>query len=371
MKTNIFVLLALFCSFNLQAYSNFIENPYTPYPPGCATIPDLQTALNGDKVAKFFERVIPLYAPGSSTTPVDTLVTAYRVACADTNRSVIWLAFNAPEGSPGEQYYLTPEVRVVIGESMYYGVTLEREPNSWDLGNHPWQYSQVFGYRDDWFFGGGDSHDRTWIFVLDAHAPINDGFEAGYAISPSQYNGGLRLELNWRDQQGWDIQVPSTASLFASTPRVPLSGRLSGNWVVDGASDQGFVIAVSEVVPDSVPEPNELLESPLLMFLSWYTFDADGEMLWLTGAAQFAMGATEVTIPIEKVTHGEFMGDKTADRSVVGSVTITGNNCNDLSLQYNLSDIGLGSGTKHLERLFSLETAGYVCRDLEARMATK
>jgi Tol biopolymer transport system component len=56
---------------------------------------------------------------------------------------------------------------------------------------------------------------------------------------------------------------------------------------------------------------------------------------------------------------------------VVGSVTITGNNCNDLSLQYNLSDIGLGSGTKHLERLFSLETAGYVCRDLEARIDTR
>jgi hypothetical protein len=80
------------------------------------------------------------------------------------------------------------------------------------------------------------------------------------------------------------------------------------------------------------------------------------------------MGETEVTIPIEKVTHGEFMGSKTADRSVVGSVTITGNNCNDLNLEYDLDDIDLGSGTKRLQRRFSLETAGYVCRDLEARI---
>ena len=90
MKTNIFVLLALACSFNLQAYSNFIENPYTPYPPGCATLPDLQTALDGDKVVKFFERVMPL-EDSLLRTKVDALVTAYRVACADANRSVIWL----------------------------------------------------------------------------------------------------------------------------------------------------------------------------------------------------------------------------------------------------------------------------------------
>jgi hypothetical protein len=83
------------------------------------------------------------------------------------------------------------------------------------------------------------------------------------------------------------------------------------------------------------------------------------------------MGATEVTIPIEDVSNGEFMGDKAAERSVVGSVTITGNNCNDLTLQYDLGDIDLGSGTEHMQRLFSLETAGYVCRDLEARMAAK
>ena len=164
---------------------------------------------------------------------------------------------------------------------------------------------------------------------------------------------------------------PTGESLNANS-RLPLSGRLSGNWVVEGASDQGFVIAISELVPDAaVPAPEDLLDSPLLMFLSWYTYDANGDLLWLTGAAQFAMGDTEVTIPIEDVSNGEFLGGKTADRSVVGSVTITGNNCNDLSFQYDLGDIGLGSGTKHLERLFSLETAGYVCRDLEARMATK
>jgi hypothetical protein len=55
----------------------------------------------------------------------------------------------------------------------------------------------------------------------------------------------------------------------------------------------------------------------------------------------------------------------------VGSVTITGNHCNDLGFEYELTAIGLGSGNTHLERPFSLETAGYACRDLEARIAEK
>jgi hypothetical protein len=107
------------------------------------------------------------------------------------------------------------------------------------------------------------------------------------------------------------------------------------------------------------------------MFLSWFTYDSDGEMLWLTGAAQFHMGAPFLTVPIEKVNHGEFMGNKTADREVVGSVTIAGSNCNNLRFDYDLTDIGLGTGTQNLHRLFSLETAGYTCRDLEARIEAK
>jgi hypothetical protein len=92
----------------------------------------------------------------------------------------------------------------------------------------------------------------------------------------------------------------------------------------------------------------------------------DGNLLWLTGA--FEIGDTQITIEIELVTNGEFLGTKVADREVVGSVSITANDCNDLSFNYELNDIGLGSGNERLERLFSLETAGYVCRDLDARI---
>ena len=190
----------------------------------------------------------------------------------------------------------------------------------------------------------------------------------------AQYNGAFTLKLDWGEQTGYLVEIPPTETVLSTNPSIPLSGRLSGNWVVEGASDQGFLISISELVEGNAPFHESVyshLQSPLLIFLSWYTFDAQGNKLWLTGAAEFATGESQVTIPIEEVSNGEFMGSKTADRSVVGNMTIKGNNCNDLTLQYNLEEIGLGTGSQHLNRLFSLETAGYVCRDLEARMEAK
>ena len=229
---------------------------------------------------------------------------------------------------PYGQHYQTPEVRAVINENRYYVVSLVREPNSWELGIEPWSHSQTFGGGQD-FLG---PYATSWVFVLDSTAAIPGRFEPDQALSLSQYNGSFRLELNWRDSLSYAIDVPPTESVFSERPRMAISGRLSGNWVMEGASDQGVVLAISELVPNAVPELDALLHSPLVMFLSWFTYDTAGNMLWLTGAAQFAMGATEVTVPI---------------------------------------DIGLGSGTQRLQRLYSLEPAGFVCRDLEARILTK
>lgn len=363
MKTISIVLLALFYCINAQAYSNFIENPYTLYPPGCATIPELQTTLYGDNVVKFFERevVLPILY---SHEELPAKISAYRVACADADRSLIWLEFSLPEGSfytlPGP-----PEVRAVIGNSQTTAMRLVDEPNGWGVGAASWFSSQIF--EEDWHWDGRTPR-KTWIFLLDNLTPFSAHFDPQVFMSPSQYNGSFNLEVNWRSDGGFVIEVPATAGLVTANPRIPLSGRLSGNWVVNGASDQGFVMAISEMVPETVPAPDELMDSRLLLFLSWFTYDADGGKLWLTGSAQFEMGASEIAMPIERVTNGQFLGGKEADRATVGNVTIIGNNCNDLRFEYDLTDLGLGSGTQHLQRLFSLETAGYVCRDLEARI---
>jgi hypothetical protein len=165
------------------------------------------------------------------------------------------------------------------------------------------------------------------------------------------------------------IDVPATVELFpAPLPRLPLSGRHSGTWVIAGAADQGFQLAISEQVGERQDFTPGAPDLPLVIFLSHYTYDAHGDMLWLTGVAEFAPGTSEVTIPIVKVTNGQFRGAQPANRETAGTVTLTSNNCDDLTFDYDYSSLGLGSGSARMQRLFSLETAGYDCRDYDARV---
>jgi hypothetical protein len=360
MKSCVFALLMVVCSFELQAASVLVGNPYTPYPPGCATLPDLQAALYGGNRAKVFDGRVSLNTTSRPREVRDVNLAVYRVACAEPNRSIIWLEFSIPEGVDPHTVYEIPNIMAELDHDPSHRVRVElvREPNIWGVGIAPSYFvrpAQTFGNPEE---NTESDHDKRWIFVID-----------GYQ-NASQYNERFTLEL---EDSGsgtvYRIEIPATASSLIANPRIPLNGRLSGNWVMEGIPDQGLLISISEQADDqSGAEAPDPLDFRLLMFLSWYTYDADGELLWLTGAAEFALGATEVAVPIELVTHGQFFGSKTADREVVGSVTITGNNCNDLGFQYDLEDIGLGSGTQNLQRLFSLETAGYVCRDLEARV---
>lgn len=384
MRTNIVLLAAVLCSFSAQAFQGFIENPYTPYPPGCATLPELQRTLfdhmvvnnsypDGGRPVSVFEQTgseqqtIALVNALNPAEKLDATVEVRRISCADSDRSVLWLVFYIPADTDHTARFWLPEVRADLGGNVYVPMSLSREPNGWGLGTTAHFEIQTFGGVADY----EDGHLKAWFFVLDNLSPLGPYFSVSSLMSPAQYNGAFNLELkaggDWADGT-YVFEAPP--NMAAYTP-VPLSGRLSGNWVADGAADQGFMISISELVPDAVPAPEQLLNSQLLMFLSWFTFDADGDMLWLTGAQRFSVGSRSVSIPIEKVTHGEFLGNKTADREVVGNVSVSSSNCNELNITYDLTNLGLGAGSQTLHRPYSLETAGYTCRDLEARIQAK
>ncbi len=352
MRTLIMAWL-LFASCSIQAYENFIENPTAPYPAGCATIPDSQTFIYGDNVERVYDEELTLTDSTDLSTELPVNVHVYRVACAEPNRSVIWIEFEIPAFlNPDETFYLTPQMQAFVnGESI--PMRLTGEPNTWGSATEPDGFAHVIGGYQEFSNGA----ELTWIYVLDNLSLYSTFSDPDVFMSAAQYNDAFELDLSSLNST-WTIEIPSTFDTLNANSRIPLSGRLSGNWVVNGVPDQGFVIAISELTNSLDP----------LMFLSWYTYDNDGKLLWLTGAAQFEIGDTRITIPIELVTNGQFLGTKTADREVVGSVIITANDCNDLSFHYELNDLNLGSGDETLQRLFSLETAGYVCRDLEARV---
>jgi hypothetical protein len=159
--------------------------------------------------------------------------------------------------------------------------------------------------------------------------------------------------------------------MFEPEIGIPFSGRLSGIWTSAGAEDQGFMISISnQVVPEPAPNDNGegiARESlPLILFFAQYTYDDEGQLLWLTGAKILPQGSQQVELPIEEVTGGEFMGQTVASRKLIGTVKLTAISCNDLRLEFDYSTLGLGTGSLQLQRLFSLETAGHECRDYAA-----
>jgi hypothetical protein len=371
MKPPVILLLALLGCGTALANSNFVSNPSLPYPPGCAHPPIAAGPVEAElQTATFFEGTIlrPAWQTGEW---IELRLKAYRSRCSEPGRSLVWLELTLPAKYAGRAIELSlPWIEAVPPGSWSRFLQLVTEPGGWGSGLQfdrelTLLVSQPLGleeYRDS-------SVERRWLFLLDNLSPVSEwGLYFGRGLSAAEYNARFSMKL-YSVPQDLKIEVPATAELFPGpSPRLPLSGRHSGTWVIAGAADQGFQLAISEQVGERQDHAPGVPDLPLVLFLSQYTFDSQGGMLWLTGVAEFDPGASEVTVPIVKVSNGQFRGGQAADRETVGSVTLTSNSCNDLTFDYDYSSLGLGTGSRRMQRLFSLETAGYDCRDYDARV---
>ena len=124
--------ITVFCSGGIQAYSNFYENPSIPYPPGCATLPDQQAMLYGDKAIKVAELEMKLSSAYGPKSKLPVYLDVYRVACADPGRSIIWLEFSSLSQDYFE--YTVPEVAAFINGTEFHLLSLARMTNTWDFG---------------------------------------------------------------------------------------------------------------------------------------------------------------------------------------------------------------------------------------------
>lgn len=370
-------LFALILSGHAMANSNFITNPYLPYPPGCGLVPemDAQGRLEAPAVNVYDGIIETLDVRNSEWVPIQ--FRAYRSPCSEPDRSLLWLTLTLDANHASETAeLLLPSIGVQLsGQASNTWINLATETNGWGSGAEfdrqatyltASQRGQLY-YYDPLSANG----KRRWMFVLDSFPPLSEWWPWAGVLTASKYNDRFTLTVrSGQASKEITIDVPATSELLpAPAPRLPISGRLSGNWVIAGAADQGVTLSISGKIPPDrsyAPDGDELT---MVVFLAHYTFDASGHMLWLTGAAEIAQGAYEVTIPIERVINGDFRGSRSADREIVGSVTIASNSCNDLAFNYDYSALGLGSGEKRLSRLFSMETAGHDCRDYEARVA--
>lgn len=363
-----------------MANSNFVTNPYLPYPPSCARMPGSSaTALADTGAVKFFEA--PIYLPDQQTfEQVDFVLSAYRSPCSEAGRSLLWLEFRLAEADADKDIQvMLPVIVADFGTELNYGSPLlvpVSDPNSWGSGSAVDRERIMLVTRPHGDPDGNDGDvlktgERNWWFLLDNESPLIDyGFNLAQLMDAAAYNSRFSLRLRYPPNYPIvQFEVPSTAEMgMVASDNFPFTGRLSGNWVIEGANDQGFMLAISSLVDKPGVDKSGFPPLAMVIFFSQYTFDQSGKMLWLTGAVEFSPGTRQVDIPIDEVNQGEFRSGQPAQRRTVGQITLTANNCNDITMEYDYGSLGLGSGTKRLQRLISLETAGYDCRDYAARV---
>ena len=355
----------------------YVEPALAPYPPGCVTLPARQVELYGDNAALFWTGSLPLELVNKRAGGPDFgLVEAsmYRVACAEPGRSAIMMEFRLPGewADPLESRFILPSFTAEgPGGFHYVPFELKAEPNGW--GQSPEQQSLTRHSLGDYTGGWDNPRLFTWRYILDM-APLG----AGWQLMADAYNEAfVLLGYSMGALHGPFIEVPATRSVIEPNPTLPLNGRLTGVWVEPGSTDQGLLLSFGSPVPAAGSKDPSPQRPELGLFLSWFTFDAEGRQLWLAGDARFPQGASEVWLPLIRVAEGQFLGPPAAPglgvdpRTLAGEIHIKARSCNALEVDYDLSSLALGAGSFRLQRLDALETAGYPCRDYEARLASR
>jgi len=325
-------------SASVRAFEGYYTHWWTPYPPSCVfTLTSAYDPDNQGEPQLLVGETISLGSIDISSPPVQVEMEVIRKSCTEENRSALFMILKNPDESP----YRAPKISAHIKDETYK-LRLSDEPNT----------------RFE------DNASKTLVgnvmFVIDGA----DFRETNNAITADQYNGAFKLVVEDTGETGnvYEYDLPANNPNLKPKRKL-LNGRMSGTWVVEGATDQGFQLSIQELWTNESAQPHA--------FLSWYTFDNDGNTLWLTGAGVFGvMGDSGVLLEMELVTNGEFMGSKKADRQRLSDASLFVENCNRLRFHYNLEELGLGKNIVYLKRLFSLETAGYACRDIQSRLDT-
>jgi hypothetical protein len=336
--------LACFALTSVQAQQNFLTDPLTPYPPGCATnsealgnVPGRETEITGATLTFYTIADTVSLIPSR---PVDIDVSVIRRGCAEADRSLILVDLDFPGNDDGSTETIPLPTFSAERFGVEHGLRGVVEPNTWSAT------------------GGTLAEGRTVRLFLDGPGLFEPDFDPDAALTPEEYNGDWSLLIQ-DDVSGnaYRVAIPEYRNQLQED-RFVLNGRLSGIWWVDGIPDQGIFLGFHE----------RANQDSAVVFFSWNTFGPDGENLWFSGTGDYQLGDREVVIDMVWVRDGEFMGTKPAERSSAGSVTVTANGCNDLTLSYDLDFPGLSSGTRRLQRPFSLETQGFACRDRQARL---
>lgn len=140
-------------------------------------------------------------------------------------------------------------------------------------------------------------------------------------------------------------QLPVVSPVIRKVVRTsafPILPLHTGAWYDPQKAGRGFNIEVSTAAPGS---------SDLLLVVYWYDFK-DGEQVWMSGVAPFALGANQVVVPMQISTGGQF--GPAFDPAQVqsspnwGQLTVRFTACDRAFLSYTSE---FGNGEFNLQRL--------------------
>jgi hypothetical protein len=323
------------------AYQNLLDNFFSPFPPGCATLPSLQeTFYPGDS------RVLidgDIFLDGMDTPDAVTArFTVSRSSCADEGRAVLIARLELLDDGDGQLEAAAIPAFAARIDGVERPLRAALEPGSWISDETYRLYTE----------------GSIVEFVFDIPTPLSPNYDQNLIITPTQYNEPLTLLIRNPLSAGYNATIGGYDNDLRAA-HIPLNGRLSGVWVVEQASDQGFVISFSDLPGDT---------GSGVVFFSWYTFDTAGNAIWLVGNVNFEFGDVAVTFDLQLLSDGRFLGNENANRTQAGTVTLTAMHCNLLELEFDLGEIGLGHETIELRRAAGIETAGYSCMDIETKL---
>lgn len=238
----LFAIALLLVSATSTAQENFVTYPGTLYPPACAASTYFENEEAQGPSEQISQGLVSLIDLADRQTS-SVRITLTRHGCSEAGRAVIKVQFEVISGGSAA----LPIVQAVIDDTPYV-LRLTRDPNGFEELNAG---SLIFaGGEYVYFLDGPTAPDRE--FLIDEELDI---------LTVEQYNGEFDLEfIDFIDFRTYAAPIPAyDGSLERET--LPLNGRLSGTWINQGTSDQGFLLAFEEL-----PDGSQIL------FFSWYTW---------------------------------------------------------------------------------------------------
>jgi hypothetical protein len=202
----------------------------------------------------------------------------------------------------------------------------------------------------DFTVGGSTTTQQTYDF---GGATVTEGATVAFSHEIVERPGGASISYDTASDSGGCadiVQTNGTSPPLDSVRRdsvglqmnsVTRPRGLGGNWSVFGHSGEGFMIDVTE--------SNQLVAI-------WFTYDENGEQMWLSGAAEDFDG-NQATVSLNRVTGPVFGPDyDTGDLSIApwGTISFTFDDCDSGTVHYN-SLTGFGSGIYEIQKVYNTE----------------